>query len=316
MLEGLPPHNPTYIMRLTTHEAAAKAATDLLGEVFDPAESAVASFEAEDGVTWMLEAYFSKKPDEDALRELVRPILGDGVDEAVFQALNAKDWVKNSLDGLKPVEAGRFLIHGQHDRGFVKLHLWSLEIEAALAFGTGHHGTTRGCLMAFIALLKQRRPRHILDVGTGTGILAFAAAKALKVPVIAGDIDAVAVEVARANGRLNRIAPYLSFYAAPGTHHALARRKRHFDVVFANILARPLKQLAPALSAAVSRHGALILSGLLYKDVAGVLSTYRAQGFYLVRRFDLEGWSALMLSRGGKDVDTRNTYGHDGGEAY
>jgi ribosomal protein L11 methyltransferase len=286
-------------MRFTTDERRAKALTELLGEVFDPAETAVAAFESEDGGTWFLEAYFSDPPDEDAIRELARPVVGDAIDHAVFDTLGRKDWVKASLEGLKPVRAWRFLVHGAHDRPAVQPNDLSIEIEAALAFGTGHHGTTRGCLLALAAQLKRKRPRAMLDVGTGTGILAFAAAKALHGRVVAGDIDPEAVRVARENARLNGIAPWLSFYVAPGVRHAQADRPGHFDLVTANILAGPLRRLAPALARVLAGDGTLILSGLLERDVPGVLSAYVAQGLHLRSRSVLEGWATLVLGRGG-----------------
>ena len=290
MLEGLHPNRPTHVMRLATDEASARQATELLGEVFDPGETAVAAFEAADGGGWALEAYFAHEPDADALRELIRPIVGVEAERATFARLEQKDWVRTALDGLQPVRAGRFLVHGTHDQAAVRPNDLAIEIEAALAFGTGHHGTTRGCLLAFAGALKRKRPRRVLDVGTGTGILALAAAKALKRSVVAGDIDPVAVAVA----------PHLRFYAAAGVRHALARRRRRFDLVFANILARPLRRLAPALAAVLARRGTLILSGLLPRDVPGVLSAYAAQGLRLDRRLDLDGWAVLVLARGGR----------------
>jgi ribosomal protein L11 methyltransferase len=299
MLEGLHPNRPTHVMRLRTDATSARAMTDLLGEVFDPAETAVASFETEDGRTWLLEAYFASAPDEAAIRELVRPLVGAAADAAAFATIAERDWVRNSLEGLKPVRAGRFLVHGAHDRAQARTNDLAVEIEAALAFGTGHHGTTRGCLLAFARELKRRRPAQVLDVGTGTGILAVAAAKAMKRTVVAGDIDPVAVAVAGENARLNGVAPHLRLYAAPGVRHALAHRPRRFDLVFANILAKPLRRLAPALARVLAPGGTLILSGLLPRDVPGVLSAYAAQGVRLERRLDLEGWAALTLRRGG-----------------
>jgi ribosomal protein L11 methyltransferase len=298
MLEGLPPHQPTHVLRLATTEGAARRLTDLLGEVFDPAETAVAAFEVEDGKTWRLEAYFSEEPNEAAIRELIRPILGQAADAIAFERLEAKDWVAASLQGLEPVRAGRFLVHGAHDRAAVRANDIAIEIEAALAFGTGHHGTTKGCLLALSRELKARRVRRVLDVGTGTGILAFAAAKALKRPVVAGDLDPVAVAVARENARLNGIHPWLRLYAGPGTRHALARGAV-FDLIFANILARPLRLLAPSLARRLATGGTLVLSGLLLRDVPGALSAYAGQGLRLERRLALEGWATLVMRQGG-----------------
>jgi ribosomal protein L11 methyltransferase len=305
MLEGLHPNRPTHIFRITTDERSARAMTELIGEIFDPAETAVAAFETEEDGSWLLEAYFAMAPDETAIRDLLRPIVGAEADKGVFLPLEQQDWVKASLEGLNPVRAGRVLVHGSHDRDQRRPNDIAIEIEAALAFGTGHHGTTRGCLLAFVDELKLRRPRHVLDVGTGTGILAFAAAKILKQPVVAGDIDPEAVRVARGNARLNGIASWLRLYVGPGVRNPLADRPGHFDLVFANILAKPLRILAPSLSRVASRDGTLILSGLLDRDVPGVLSAYAAQGWHLLRRYDLEGWVALVLKRGGANPRPR-----------
>jgi ribosomal protein L11 methyltransferase len=206
---------------------------------------------------------------------------------------------------LKPVRAGRVLVHGSHDRDSVRVNDVAIEIEAALAFGTGHHGTTAGCLLALDAELKQRRPRHAIDVGTGTGILALALAKQVKRKVVAGDIDAIAVEVAARNARVNHAPQALDLYVAPGLRHAKANRPRHFDLVFANILAGPLRKLAPAIARALADDGTVILSGLLEMDVAGVVSAYRHQGLALARRSSREGWATLVMKRGGAAAKPR-----------
>ncbi|GJD95804.1 50S ribosomal protein L11 methyltransferase [Methylobacterium iners] len=299
MLEGLPPHRPTHVLRLLTDEGSARVMTDLLGEMFDPTQTAVAAFEAEDGRTWRLEAYFADAPDEAMIRDLIRPVVGPQADVATFETIDQQDWVRTSLEGLKPVRAGRFLVHGFHDRDRVRPNDLAIEIEAALAFGTGHHGTTLGCLRALAGSLKRGRPAHVLDVGTGTGILAFAAARALHRPVIAGDLDPEAVTTAKGNARLNGLGPLVRLYQGPGVRHALADRPRRFDIVFANILARPLKRLAPSLTATVADRGVLILSGLIERDVPGVLSTYRHRGFHLAEKGVIEGWATLVLRRGG-----------------
>ena len=306
MREGLLPSTVATVLELSTSGEKARALTELLGEVFDPTETAISAFEIESGVTtlslnapWKVEIYFATHPDEDAVRDMLRPIVGDVIDTTPFTTVNQQDWVAASLDGLKPVRAGRVLVHGEHDREAVRVNDVGIEIPAALAFGTGHHGTTAGCLLALDAELKQRRPRFGLDVGTGTGILALALAKQIKRKVVAGDIDAIAVEVAAHKARVNHAPGALDLYVAPGLRHAKANRPGHFDLVFANILAGPLKRLAPAIARALSHDGTLILSGLLEMDVAGIVSTYRHQGLFLARRSGREGWATLVMKKGG-----------------
>lgn len=306
MREGLLPATVATVLELSTSGDKARALTELLGEVFDPTETAISAFEIEQGVTtlslnapWKVEVYFASHPDEEAVRDMLRPIVGEVIDSTPFTTVNQKDWVAASLDGLQPVRAGRVLVHGAHDREAVKVNDVAIEIEAALAFGTGHHGTTAGCLLALDAELKKRRPRQGLDVGTGTGILALALAKQTKRRVVAGDIDPLAVEVAAHNARVNHAPHALDLYAAPGLRHAKANRPRHFDLVFANILAGPLKRLAPAIARVLSDDGTLILSGLLAMDVAGVLSVYRHQGVFLAHKSLREGWATLVMKKGG-----------------
>ena len=301
MREGLIPHKVTTILRLSTTQARARALTETLGEVFDPENSAVAAFEQGDDTgekgNWLVEIYFAEKPDEEAVGDLVALVAGKVAASSMrFEALDAKDWVASSLEGLKPIRAGRFLVHGGHDRSSVLANDVGIEIEASLAFGTGHHGTTRGCLLALDSILRQGRPARVLDVGTGTGVLAIAAAKVLKAGIVAGDIDPVAIEVARQNARQNGVASRLRFYCAPGLRHPLAARPWSFDLILANILAKPLARLSPALAGALSPQGRLVVSGLLEGDVATVLSAFRRHGLHLERRYLLEGWATLILS--------------------
>jgi ribosomal protein L11 methyltransferase len=300
MLEGLHPRSPTHALRLALPEKAARRVADLVVETFDPAEAASAAFENEATGLWEVEVYFAAEPNRDAIRELVRIAAGDDAAKAAeFDTLAEKDWVKASLEGLTMVEAGRFLVHGGHDRGRVPLNRIGIEIEAALAFGTGHHGTTRGCLLALDAILKQRKPRRVLDVGTGTGVLAIAAARALHAHVALGDIDPISVEAAASNARLNKAAAHLKPVVARGVQHPALMAGKPYDLIFANILAKPLRLLAPSIAGVASHDAVLILSGLLGRDVAGVLSAYAAQGFHLRHRGDLEGWATLVLTRGG-----------------
>jgi ribosomal protein L11 methyltransferase len=303
MLEGLPPNNAAHRLTLVADEQRARAVADLIVESFEPAEAASTAFETEEpwpggGKAWLVEAYFGFEPNEESLRELVAAAAGEDAARRVeFGLTEKRDWVANSLAGLAPVRAGRFLVHGAHDRAALKANDVGIEIEAGLAFGTGHHGTTRGCLLHFDRLLKRRRPRRVLDVGCGAGVLAIAAAKVLERKVWLGDLDPVAVEVASANARLNGVAAHCRPLLSRGVENRLMREGARYDVVFANILAKPLRLLAPSLAAVTARDGDAIVSGLLYADVPGVLAAWRAQGFFLRQRIDLEGWASLRLSR-------------------
>ncbi|HEY1944207.1 MAG TPA: 50S ribosomal protein L11 methyltransferase [Roseiarcus sp.] len=303
MLEGLPPNNAAHRLRLVCDEKRARAVADLIVESFEPAEAASSAFETEEpwpggGKAWLVEAYFGFEPDEEGLRELVAIAAGEEAASAVeFGLTEKRDWVANALAGLAPVRAGRFLVHGAHDRPRVKPNDVGVEIEAGLAFGTGHHGTTRGCLIHFDRLLKRRRPARVLDVGCGAGVLAIAAAKVLGRKVWLGDIDPVAVEVANANARLNGVGAHCKAIVSRGVESWALREGAPYDVVFANILAKPLRLLAPSLAAVIARDGEAIVSGLLLADVSGVLAAWRAQGFHLRQRIDLEGWASLRLGR-------------------
>jgi ribosomal protein L11 methyltransferase len=206
--------------------------------------------------------------------------------------------VASALEGLKPVSAGRFVVHGAHDRAAVRCGQIGIEIEAALAFGTGHHGTTRGCLEHITTHLKRRHPRRIVDIGTGTGVLAIGLVKALKQPVLAGEIDPDSAAIARENARLNGIRGGLNVFRAAGLQHPSLRRSNHYDLILANILARPLKSIARQVGLGAGPNCELILSGLLPGDVPGVLSAYRIQGFALVARRQIEDWVSLTLRRG------------------
>ncbi len=305
MLEGLPPNNAAYVMRLSCDEATARCIADIIVETFDPAETAAAAFEEDDTPRkdwtpghWIVEAYFGHAPDEAQVRELVACAAGEAAAQAVrFERVETRDWVASSLAGLQCVRAGRFLLHGAHDRAAVRANDIAIEIEAALAFGTGHHGSTRGCLLMLDRLAKRRRPKAVLDIGTGSGVLAIAAAKLFRGQVQASDIDPLAVSAARANARLNGVASLVRPVPAAGLRHRALQKAAPYDLVFANILARPLRQLAPAIKNVLKPGGEIILSGLLPCDVAGVVSAYRCQGLALVQRRDLDGWATLLMRR-------------------
>jgi ribosomal protein L11 methyltransferase len=302
MLEGLPPNNAAFAMRLTCEAATALRVVDIIVESFDPAETAAAAFEVTangaEAELWAVEAYFGAAPHEARLRALVAVAAGgEAAQGAWFGRVEASDWVAHSLEGLAPVRVGRFFVHGSHDRGGVGAQEIGIEIEAALAFGTGHHGSTRGCLLFLDAIAKQRRPRAVLDVGTGTGVLAIAAARLFHMAVKAGDIDAVAVATAKANAQHNRAAGFVRSVEARGVAHPALRSGAPYDLIFANILAAPLKKLAPALRQILAPGGEIILSGFLLRDVPGVVSAYSVQKIRFVRRLDIDGWATILLRR-------------------
>ena len=194
-------HRASFALR---DEQAARRMVDVLSEIFFEDEAAIAASERPDG-RWDVAVHFADAPDQALVRELVGNAAGEGIAHAIgFDTIEAKDWVKASLEDLIPVPAGRFVVHGHHDRARVPANKIGIEIEAALAFGTGHHGTTRGCLLLLDHVLKARHPARVLDLGTGTGVLAIAAAKALHEPVLASDIDPPSVKVARENARSQR----------------------------------------------------------------------------------------------------------------
>ncbi|MEA2863890.1 MAG: ribosomal protein methyltransferase, partial [Bradyrhizobium sp.] len=186
-------------------------------------------------------------------------------------------------------------VHGQHDRARVAPNKLGIEIEAALAFGTGHHGTTRGCLMLLDHVLKARFPRRVLDLGTGTGVLGIAAAKALHRRVLASDIDPLAAQVAHDNARLNEVGNMVETICATGLSAPQFAARRPFDLVLANILANPLREMATPMSRHLAPSAMVILSGLLPHQAQGVIAAYRARELVFVRHIQIEGWSSLLM---------------------
>jgi ribosomal protein L11 methyltransferase len=276
-------------------ERAARRVADVLDEVFFDGETAIAAFERPDG-RWDVTLHFADAPDQARLRELVANAAGDAAARAIaFDTIEAKDWVKASLEDLVPVPAGRFIVHGAHDRARVAPNKLGIEIEAALAFGTGHHGTTRGCLLLLDHVLKAHRPRRVLDLGTGTGVLAIAAAKALHNEVLASDIDPPSVRVARENAMLNHVGQFVRAIRATGFAAPDFAAHGPFDLVLANILANPLRQLSGPLARHLAPRSLVILSGLLTPQATGVIAAYRARGLVPLRHLKIEGWSSLLL---------------------
>ncbi len=287
----------TTVARLSCDESTARRLATYLGESLDAESTACTAFEGADG-HWQVAIHFRKPPDESGLRGLVELVAGDAAANALsIEPVAAADWVAQSLAGLVPVRAGRFIVHGAHDRARLKVNDIAIQIEAALAFGTGHHGTTRGCLLALNDLAKRRRPRRILDIGTGTGVLAIAAARRLRTRVGASDVDRVAISAARTNARLNHVATLITFACAAGADARVIANAAPYDLILANILLGPLMKLAVPLRRLAAPGAHVVLSGLLPAHANAALAMYRAQGLTLERRIPIDGWVTLLLRR-------------------
>jgi ribosomal protein L11 methyltransferase len=331
-----PPHCTTSVARLTTDESTAHRLQAALAECCDGEAVAVSIAQEAEG-RWSLALHFRDRPDQSTVRSLIassaaRQASQDFAQEdfaqkdfaqalahaLTFETLAPTDWVRKSLEGLTPVEAGRFLVHGMHDRGRVGVNRIAIEIEASLAFGTGHHGSTRGCLLALDGIMKRdsrrRRTRGnaiaarrgknnkkkkaaVLDIGTGTGVLAIAAAKALNRPVVASDIDRRAVTIARDNARINRVGSRMEIVLAGGVGARRFRERSPFSLIFANILLDPLVKLATPVAKLLAPNGQIVLAGLLNAQGAAAVACYRARGLALARRIALGGWTTLVLVR-------------------
>ncbi len=268
-----------------------------LEELIEPPAAAVSCFE--DGARWRIDAYYHDETDTDLLTAQLSSLLNlDGI-SLTRRLVPDENWVAISQAALPPVAAGRFTIHGSHDRNRVGRGPLHIEIDAGEAFGTAHHATTSGCLMAIDRAVRQLPPRSVLDLGCGSGVLAIAAQRlAPAAVVIASDIDPVAVEVARANARANGACTIecLACAGVPGSHR---KRRGRYDLVIANILAGPLVSLASPIARSVAPGGRLILSGLLVRQAREVLGAYLARGFILDQRLELAGWATLTLVKRG-----------------
>ncbi len=265
----------------------------------DPAPSAQSMFRDETSGGWRLDAYYHAAPDllsvTKASRDIL-PLLADS-DFSIAPVPDA-NWVAVSQAALPPIAAGRFLIHGSHDRSTARGKRFAIEIDAGEAFGTAHHASTRGCLLALDRLARRRPFHRVLDLGCGAGVLAIAAAKRFPAArITATDIDPRAIDVARVNARINGVTPRLQLATATGVDHALLRGDRRFDLILANILAEPLIELAPQLARLVLPGGFIILSGLLDSERRPVRAAYAASGLSAWSALSLNGWTILTLRR-------------------
>lgn len=270
-----------------------------LRELIDVVPDAVTVFEdANNG--WLIEAYYSEPPDMPALGTLLASFIGEPLPPINLETVPDLNWVSISQSALPPVSAGRFIVHGSHDSGRIPRGPNTIRIDAGEAFGTAHHATTLGCLMAIDRLTRRRRHARVLDLGCGSGVLAIAAARALPTAeIIATDIDRQSIVVAGANIKANGVHQRIATVCGAGLAHPWVRHAKPFDLAIANILAGPLRQLAPGLGKAVAPGGNLVLAGLLTPEAPAVLAAYRAQGFGLVQHQRIEDWSILTLLKRG-----------------
>jgi ribosomal protein L11 methyltransferase len=274
-----------------SHDGANELASSLEENILlDPLAITINETDEAKGL-WDVVLYFSSAEDAEEARGVI------GIATSTIAPMPQQDWVRQSLEGLAPVVAGRFFLHGSHDRHRRRAGGISLEIDAGTAFGTGHHGTTEGCLLALDRILRRRTPHRILDVGCGTGVLAIAAAKASGKPALASDIDPEAVRVTLANAALNGVKPLISSFTAAGLNHPRIAGHGPYDLIFANILARPLVALSTGLSRALAHGGDLILSGLTLDQMRWIEATYESRGLVLASRITRGNWAALVFSK-------------------
>lgn len=288
---------PTYTALTTLMgEDAAEALAEAL-EKMDPEPTGVGVFEIEnESGLWEVGAYFLEPPNTALLEVLA---LAFGAKPFALSELPEIDWVAKVRRELSPVEAGRFFVYGSHDADKVPEGRVALQIEATVAFGTGHHGTTLGCLRAFDRLYGEGwRPERVADIGCGTAVLAMAAAAVLpEALVLASDIDAVAVDVARANVAINGLEGRIECLEAAGFAHPRLAEAAPYDLIFANILKGPLVELAPAMARHAAPGGRLILSGLLCVQAEAIRAAYEAEGFTCTAQDDIGEWATLVMQR-------------------
>lgn len=284
---------------LTTTEKTAGAILDLMSDAFEEDGYAIATMEVDEKRDIWEASLYIDFDEEAEMTERFAALVGDAYPELSInrEVIPDVDWIARSLEGLQPVHAGRFVVHGSHDRGKARAGEIAIEIDAGQAFGTGHHGTTAGCLEIIEKVMRARQPRRILDLGTGSGVLAIAARKLAPARVLATDIDPVATRVARENVRLNGITSGITLETATGFHSTAFRRHGPFDLIIANILARPLMRMAPQLAAHLAPGGQVVLSGILANQRWKVIAAYNGAGLRHVRTIWRNGWVTIHLDR-------------------
>lgn len=279
------------------HAAAVQSAAKHLEVLFEEDGFAISNFEIDEKAgLWALSLYPAAEDVDVALQRALDALSANSISLPLQKVeLEDEDWVSKSLEGLVPVKAGRFIIHGSHDKGMDTAGHVGVQINAGQAFGTGHHGTTAGCLKVLSEELRGFHPMRILDLGTGSAVLAIALAKMLKQEIVATDIDPVSIETANDNIRINEVHPFVKTAVAAGFSHAIFAQKGPFDLVVANILAGPLCKMAPDVARNTAIGGRVILSGLLPHQRARVVAAYNKQGMLLRRTIEQDGWLVLVF---------------------
>lgn len=291
----------SYKLSWTGERSALEHAEMALNEIAWPSAGATSMTKSDPAAkdadcVWRLDAYFENKPDLDALADMLAAYGAPG--KAQYEELPDQDWVATSLEGLGVVHCGRFVLYGVHDADKIgdDKDAIAIRIDANLAFGTGHHPTTAGCL-TLLDRFAGWAPKSILDLGCGSAVLAIAAAKLWGRPVLASDIDADSVMIAAENASLNGVADKVEAVEAQGFDHERIRARALFDFVFANILAGPLGELAPGMADHVAKTGRVMVAGLMADQEPGVLAAYEAAGFRLLNRLDHDTWPVLLFVR-------------------
>ncbi|MEZ5668903.1 MAG: 50S ribosomal protein L11 methyltransferase [Alphaproteobacteria bacterium] len=281
---------------------APQAVAEALAAAWEEHAGAVAAFEVSPGGDWRVEAYGVDRtavPDIHASIALLTALHGAGGIQPAIGPLPGVDWVAQNLATFRALRIGRFVVRPSHDTAPLPQSALAITLDANVAFGTGEHATTRGCLLMLDRLARRVRPLRLLDLGTGTGILAMAMARLWRRPVHAVDIDPDSVRVAAENARANRLATLIRPVEGRSFAQRVVRAPGPFDLIVANILARPLAALAPGMAANLTRDGTVILSGLLAAQQPLVLAAFRRQGLCLRDCYVSEGWATLMLARRG-----------------
>lgn len=299
MLTSSETHRRVWRISLTVPVAQVPA----FEQALEPLGDGVSSFEIEEGGDWLVELFTTRRVDRadlDTRLKVMAASQGVPVPEVSLEELEDRDWTAEVLQSFKPIEAGRFVVHGSHLReaDIIKPGQIGITVDAGQAFGSGEHGTTLGCLLAIDSLAKSRRFRRPLDLGTGSGVLAIAAARIWPVTVVAADIDPRSVAVARENMVINRVSDRVRVLLSSGFDNPELTRRGPYDLILANILARPLAALAPDIKRHLAPGGMVVLSGLMVKQDAWVRNAYRRHGMVLVRRIVINGWVTLILRRG------------------